>query len=146
MSAAAQRSLVKSCPDQHAGDRFGVNRLSLVRCADNSKLSLIHVEVISGARSDKRNCLNRFDSRASRGNQGFITQFGEDVAVGFGYYDCAAVSRFDYRASSDFDQYRKLALHSMREHPTQKLTLAHGFAKDNRALMFIKHKPAQRLL
>jgi hypothetical protein len=135
MSAASQRGLVKPRPDQHAGDRFGVNRLSLVRCADNGKLSLIHVEVISGAGSDKWNCLNRFDRRASRRNQGFIAEFGEDVAVWFCDYDCAAVSRFDYRASPDFDQYRKLALHSMREHPTQKLTLAHGFAKDNRGLI-----------
>ena len=64
----------------------------------------------------------------------------DDAPVRFGDYYCAAVPRFDYRASPDFNQYWQLVLHC-ETMPEEKLTLAHDIAHDNLAAQ-VDRKPS----
>jgi hypothetical protein len=132
LSPATQRTLVEPRPRKHPGYCFGVNRFSLVRRAHDRKLALIDAEMIRRAACDERDRLNRFDSRARRGDEAVVAKLLEDAPVRFGDYDCAAVPRFDYRASPDLDQYWQLVLHCEKM-PEEKLTLAQDIAHDNLA-------------
>jgi hypothetical protein len=85
-----------------------------VRSADDCQLALVDAEMIRRAACDERDRLNRFYGRARRSDESIVAQAPDDMPVGVGDYDGAAVPRFDYHASPDFNQYRKLVLHSMK--------------------------------
>src|SRR5207247_487611 len=91
LSPATQRALVEPRPRKHPGYCFGVNRFSLVRRAHDRKLALVDAEMIRRAACDERDRLNRFDSRARRGEEAVVAKMLNDAPVRFGDYYCAAV-------------------------------------------------------
>src|SRR5881409_2223670 len=74
VSATFERGFVKPCAGEHRGYGFGVNRFAFVRSAGDGKLALDDVEVISRAAGDKRNRLNRLDTRARGSDETVIAE------------------------------------------------------------------------
>src|SRR5713101_5843663 len=72
---------------EHRGYRLGVNRFAFVRSAGDGKLAIADIEVISRAAGDKRNRLNRLDSRARGSDETVIAEALYDLLVGYGDHD-----------------------------------------------------------
>jgi hypothetical protein len=67
--------------------------------------------MVRRAACDKGNGLNRLDRRSRRSSKAVVAEAGYDMPVGLKGDYGPPMPRFNYRASSDFNQYRKLIVH-----------------------------------